>query len=79
MATKHKKTPKQWSANQRKVEALNPTMRYKRTTAFESVIKPQQMKAIEDSIKAQVKVAKKQEKEAKEATVATKRKTRKKV
>lgn len=64
MTTKHKKTGKQWSSNQRKVEALNPTMRYKRTTAFESVIKPQQMKDIEDSIKAQVKIAKKQEADA---------------
>jgi len=61
MKKQHVKTGKQWSANQRKVEALNPCVRYKKVIPFEAMVDHQQMQDIEKAIKNQAKIALEQE------------------
>lgn len=59
----HVKTGKQWSANQRKVEALNPCVRYARVNGFAAVAEHQQTQDIQNAVKAQAKIALEQEAE----------------
>jgi len=59
----HVKTGKQWSSNQRKVEALNPCERFKKVTPFEAVVDARQMADIQNAVKNQAKIALEQEAE----------------